>query len=66
MMKKKIIPPEVKQACKICNPEALKESLGVMIHNKLCDLAYGKEEDYRKNQGHLSALEDFLSLISKQ
>jgi len=65
MMKKKIITPELKKASKVCDVEALKESLGIMIHNKLCDLAYGKEADYRKNQGNLSSLEEILSLISK-
>jgi len=65
-MKKKLISTELKQMCRVCDAEALKESLSIMIHNKLCDLAYGKEEDYRKNQGYLSAFEDLSRLISKQ
>jgi len=63
-MKKQVISTELKKRCKTCDAQALRESLSIMINNQICNLAAGKEEDYKRTQGHLKALEEVLSLIS--
>ena len=63
-MKIQVLPSNLKKKCKVGDIQALKESLELLQHNAICRLAYGKEEDYRQNQGHLKALEEVLSLIS--